>query len=502
MKENPYAKYVQPTQATGENPYAKYAMPIEQPDIPVQAENIPEAPFDPFNQRKRGADIANMVAATSAAPVDRNQQTIGETVPQIAMSEVGALGDVAGAGLGALAKGAYNIMPESGQKRISSDIERFSKTIAPAAEQYQQNQEAYNLANPRAGRNLQAVREFGNVLPLGFSPARRVAGEALDIGGSSLKSAATAKGVPDILKSAPPPLSSAQRKIYSGALYDEADALGGVLKPEARQQFRNEIAKYADIGGERLTSGKSVFEDMLETTEKFKDKPLTLKGFETIDKKLTNLIHKERSVAGISNEGRELMELQDNLRDMVDNPNPDMVIGGTEGFGALRNATKEYKITKQQEELENIIEYANKTDNPATSLKAQMRVLSRNKKRMAGYDNETRALINKAATDNKFADFLRTTAGSRLIGGMVGGMVGAGSGAAVGGGIGALPGAIGGALTGAAARSGAKAIKTGQIKKIEKSIAKKSSAEQIPREIYNLPPAEAKEAIRKLREAK
>ncbi len=445
------------------------------------------------DMKQRGADLANAVNATNMTP-QGNQQTPGETIAQGALHNgVGGLASLGGAGIEALLKGAYNVMPKETQNKIDSDIQKISQVAAPIAEQYQQNQDAYDAANPRAGRNFQAVRELSNLIPLGAAPVRKVAGEVLDAGGSALKSA-VAKSVPE--------LTSAQRKVYSGALYDEADALGGALKPEARQKFRDEISKHADVGGEKLTSESSIFDDMLKATEPDQNKPLTLKTFETYDKKLTDLIHKERSITGISSEGHKLMELQDTLREMVDNPSPDMVTGGREGFDSLRAATKEYKLTKQQEEIERIIDYANKTDNPATSLKAQMRVLSRNRKRLAGYDPETRKLINKAAEDNKFADFLRTTAGSRLISGAIGGMVGAGGGAAVGGGLGAIPGAIGGAVTGMASRGAAKSIKTRQIKKIEKAIISKSTAEEIPRYVYDLPPEEAKKEILKLREQK
>jgi len=135
--------------------------------------------------RKRGADLANIVNATS-----QGQQTMPEGVAQGVMNEVGALGDAVGAGVGLAAKGIYAALPESGQKRIASDMERFSQVAAPVMQQYQQNQEAFDTANPRAGRNLQAVRELGNIVPLGFSPVRRVAGEGLDMAGSAVKNVA------------------------------------------------------------------------------------------------------------------------------------------------------------------------------------------------------------------------------------------------------------------------------------------------------------------------
>lgn len=450
-------------------------------------------------QRQRGAESANLDAARP------------EGVASQSLSNIHALGQ-AGAGVmdmaGNAAKFGYDkLMTDAGKQRLSDEAQKIMASPAgqmgiEALKKGGEIWNTYKQANPQTADLISS----GLNITGGAGILRGVvkgAGLAADAAGSARAATAPLTApitnkVSGVLadRQATKPLTSADRKVYSGALYDIADETGGALKPEARAQFRNEITRHADVDGEKLTSEKSIFDDMLTATEANADKPLTLKTFKTYDQKLTSLIHKERSIAGMSPEGLKLMELQDSLRDMVDNPSPDMVVGGKEGFDALRKATHEYKLSKQQEEFEKIIEYANKTDNPATSLKAQLRVLSKNKKRMAGYDAETRKLINKGAEDDKFADFLRTTLGSRLISGAIGGLVGGGGGAAVGGGIGAIPGAIGGALTGMASRSGAKAMKTRQIKKIEKNITSKSGAESIPREIFKLPPAEAKQKIK------
>ncbi len=461
---------------------AKQPMPweVEYAQAPI-AEKVALSPVTGLNadMEKRGSSLADIVNATQ-----KGEQTIPEGIAQGVMNEVGALGDVVGAGVGKLAKGAYNILPEAGQKRIDSDMDKFSKVISPYAQQYKQNLDMYNAQNPRAGRNLEAIRELSNVMPVAAFPgASKIAGE----------------GVGKAFLPSPKALTAADRKLYAGALYDEVKQTGGGLTPAAREVYRNKILEHADIGGERATTGKTVFEDMLDAATTNKDKPLTLEGYKSLDSQLTDLIHQERSVGGISDKGRRIMDIQDTLRDLVDSPPQDMVIGGEQGFKTLKEANKEYSLTKQQEEIERIINYANKTDNPATSMKAQARVLSDNKKRLAKYSPQAREFIEKAATDGKFADFLRTTAGSRLIGSMIGGMVGAGGGMAMGGGLGAVPGAIGGIVTGAASRGAAKAIKTDQIRKIEKEIASQSNAASIPREIYNLPPAEAKKAIMEIR---
>ena len=426
---------------------------------------------------ERGAHLADIVAASG-------EQSPQETVAQAVMGEVGALGDVIGAPVGLAAKEGFRQLPEG----LQESIKGVGEKVAPYAAAYDRNLEAYNRANPRAGRNFQAIRELGNVVPLG------VPGVAPAIKGAAKATKKASKMGPDV------PLTGAKEPIYkaeavkgiSSDLYKKADEVGGVLKPEARDLLITKAEKLADIGGEKVTSEKDLFEDIFETLSKKKGKNLTLAGAEKLDKKLTTMIQKERTLAGMTPEGLDLSDLQDDLREAMYNPTEGMVVGGKDGFEALKTATSQWSAAKKLEDIQQILDYANKTDNPATSIKAQFRILSRNKKRMAGYNAEERKLIEKAAESSKFADFLRTTAGSRLISSMLGSIGGAAGGGLVGG----LAGASVGATLAGGARAAAKGLQKGRVSKLEKQVSKRVV---IPKEIYSLPPKEAKKAIKALR---
>lgn len=486
---------------------------FDQFDAAPQSENAEsvepyEAPMswfkvDPFDQKTRGADMANMVDATSSAPMGKNQQTVGETIPQIAMNEVYAAGDVAGKAIsmaGSALKPFLKVPDyypqnlQDGANKLQGVATKAGEAIAPYAQQYMQNQEAYDAANPRAGRNFQAVRGLANVLPLGAAPVRKVAGEGLDAAGNAMKNVAKAP-----FEEAAFVPNSQQMKTYSGALFDDATAKGALINPEILNRIGGKIEQSLPGRGS-LDPATSVFVGMKDKVSALmkEGKPLTLNEFEEMDKSLTGLITNEYKTKGATPEATKLMELQTDIRDAVYNPDSGMVQGGREGLDAYKSAVGEWSLAKRKEDIENILQRAEFTDNPSTSIRRQFATLYMDKKRTRGYSKEQMAFIKKASESNKFADFLRTTAGSRLIGSTIGAIAG---GAATGG-LGVIPGALGGAATGMAARGAATSLKKKEVMKLENSIIKKSGAIAIPREIYDLPPAEAKEAIRKLMEAK
>jgi hypothetical protein len=440
-------------------------------------------------QQERGAYLADIVGAQQ-----RGEQTLPETALQVGGNVVGTAADVIGAGIGKAAELGYNALPQgaqdtlkgAGQYVAQSPVGQFAGKMS---QEYDANLKAFEKSNPRFARNLKAIREAGAFVPLGAKPVRDIAGGVV-----SKASDATVNVARGLTPSAPAPIyKAAPVKELSSNLYKQVEEAGGSLRPEARDNLINKVEQLADVGGERLTSGKNIFEDMLDTLSKKKGQPLTLQGIESLDKELTGLIQKERTIAGITPEGVKLQDLQDDFRNAIRNPTEDLVVGGREGFDALQKATNQWAAGKKLEEIENIFEYAKKTDNPATSIKSQFRTLSRNKKRMAGYTPQERELIKQAAESSLFADFLRTTAGSRLISsvmGTVGGAMGGGfMGAAVGGGAGA-------ALSGSA-RKGAEALQKGRVKKLQREVSKRV---EIPQEIYNLPPKEAKEALKRLKQ--
>lgn len=450
---------------------------------------------DYANRLRKGENIAEEYVA--------GKQSYPETAAQFAGQGAAFGSDVLTEGLKSIGKGISNVTPDFIEEPIkqgakygldyvsSSPVGRATaKGANYAVQKYGDFAEEY----PRAARNVEAATNIG----LSVAPSVRVGGKSAASAVESVakKGVGATGAVINKVASEAPTLTSAQRKIYSSALFDEAAAKGGVLKSDVWDVIEKKVE--ASLPHEMsLDPSPSVFTGMKELVKANKGKPITLDGVEAMDKSLTTLISKEyQAVKGASPEAIKLQELQSEIRDLAYNPERGMVDGGDNGFKAYQEAVKEWSVAKKKEDIENILQRATFTDNPSTSIKKQFAALYMDKKRIRGYSEEQRAFIKKAGESSKFADFLRTTAGSRLIGSMLGGIAGG----VAGGGVGAIPGAIGGAITGSAARGAATSLKKGQVRKLEKSIGKDSGANAIPRDVYKLPPDEAKEAIRKLRQ--
>lgn len=165
-----------------QEPAATAPTPAEQPGVIEQLTN---------SQFQRGRDLANIVQ-------NPDNQAMGSRILQAAGNIGGTVGDIYGAGIGLaqkvnpmanLAKLGYNQLPENTRENIES-------TVAAPINAYTRNLEAYNAANPEAGRNYQAIRDLSNILPVGSAPVRQAAGEGALKAGSALKNVGvdTARG--------------------------------------------------------------------------------------------------------------------------------------------------------------------------------------------------------------------------------------------------------------------------------------------------------------------
>lgn len=421
---------------------------------------------------KRGANQANITADKQAGKISDTGAAL-----DIVGNQFGAAGDIAGQTIASAVKTGFEVLPDSAQMKVKSlaaDALNSApgKAIMQGAEYVGNKWDEFKGENPLTARRLGSLANIAIGAPMS---AKAVEGAA-----SALKTEV--------------PLTAANRKLYAGALYDDATAKGGALKPEVWEH----IAKRVDASMPHemsLDPSPSLFGGIKQIVEANKTKPITLDGLEAMDKSLTDLITGEyKAKKGASGDAVKLQELQRDLRDMAYNPSREMVKGDDAGFSAYQNGVKEWAIAKRKEDIENILTRAEHTDNPSTSIRRQFARIYEDKKLNRGYNKEQMAFIKKAAESSKFADFLRTTAGSRLITGMIGGMAGATTGTP----LGAILGAAGGATASAAARGAATSLKKGQVNKLVTSIEKGSNVPRIPKEIYALPPEEAKIAIRKI----
>ncbi len=420
-------------------------------------------------QKERGAHLNDIVNATS-----QGKKALPEGIAEGAMNSIaGPIGDIAGTGASIAGKVAYDMSPSP----IQNTVDYAQKKIAPIAEAYQQNQDAYSKQNPRMGDAFRAVREGANLLPLGSTEVRNVVGAGTQEAGQAFKNIATDTGKAAIAKTAealkPEAMFTSDAvKQMARTAYDIADQKGGVLTPNFANKLFDSVdsMKPQTLHGQ-ATVGKDALNNLSEDWKILRDKPISLQAAQEMDEGLSQKIDGfvDKTTGKLDKEGQKLYDVQTQFRDMIDKTTPQDIAGGKDGFEALKAARSYWSTALRIGDMERILTRATMTDNPATSIKAGFRTLYNNPSRMRGYTGAERAAIKRAAQSGMISGTLRTVLGSRLIGTALGtaiGGAGAGMyGAAVGGGI--------GATQAAASRALAATMQRGRAKKVIKTISKR-----------------------------
>jgi hypothetical protein len=218
-------------------------------------------------------------------------------------------------------------------------------------------------------------------------------------------------------------VSSEDRFNQARQLYNKADEIGGVMKPEITNEIINKVQEQLP----QTDAGKilGLKKDLIKTAgnfEKLRDKSLTLRDVGEIDTFLADKIEKNLDNGKLNSKGKSYFDLQSEIRDLVNNVNSDEVIGGKQGFDTFAEARKYWSNANKLSDIEKVISRSVGTQQPATSLRAGFRNLANNDKRLRGFTAEQRDLISKASQANPVVDFMGVM-GSRFlpIGSLVGG---------------------------------------------------------------------------------
>lgn len=448
----------------------------EQPTRP-SLEQIFSSPVESTLQsdmQARGAKFADIASS---------KDNMASKAFQMAGNEVGAVADAGGRLVNNAGKAIYSTFSDKAKERINSDIERLKASpigqgFTKGMKAYGENLAAYDQANPEVGRNFEAAREFGNLIPFGSSAVRNVAGDIVGTGGKALGNVMkdTAGGMVNKIKpSAPLPVYE-DVKALSQASYKKADELGGIFKPEIREKFIRKIQENLP-GDEKLMSGATTIQKIFEGATEKRGKSLTLEGLEQIDKELTDLKYSEVHPNGKPTaEGQRISSIQAALREAADSAAEDSVVGGKNGYRALRNGIANWNASRKIYEVNKIFERASMMDNEAISIKAGFRNLYLNDKKLIGYSETEKKLIKAAGQSTAAANLLRSQIGSRLISSIIG---------AAAGSAGGMPGTVGGAALGAATGGTARAIAASlQQKQGEKVLREIGRSIEEPRVVY------------------
>jgi hypothetical protein len=219
----------------------------------------------------------------------------------------------------------------------------------------------------------------------------------------------------EILKSKPPVVNADDLKSLASATYKDAAEKGGVLKGWFINNLigeANKLDKQTTIG--KAIGGQSPLTGVKEVLSRFRNKQLDLASLQELDEALSDKIDDFVENGVIKKAGLPLLKLQTSLRKMVDEVNPDMIVGNREGFEALKEGRKLWSKAARLRDVERIITRADMSDNPATALKTGFRTLFNNAEKLKYFSPQERKMIADAAKSGVVGDTLRTM-GSRLI---------------------------------------------------------------------------------------
>lgn len=202
-----------------------------------------------------------------------------------------------------------------------------------------------------------------------------------------------------------------QLRNVAGRTFDAADEAGGALTPAQHDSVIDAIASQAKRSPEaEAYLGESPLSGMAENAEKLRGKPMSFQGATEIDKELTGMIRKETGTDGfVTPLGQKYVAVQDVLRDAMEAPN------AGSGFELQNQAKALWAQQARMRDIQNIIDRSSRMSNPATSLQVGFRQLLDNGRRMRGFDDGDRKIIQRIADNPSAAMELMRSAGSRLL---------------------------------------------------------------------------------------
>lgn len=352
-------------------------------DLPNMAIN---AAIDPINAAT-GSDIqklgypsqyvsSGLDAMGLPKPENATERVVGD-----ASRAVSGLGGAIG-GATALAKNAPNL----------SRLSEMAKSISGGAQQQAQAALGSSLA---AG----STREAG-----GGELAQLAAGLAGGIGAGAIGAKPTAKR-----------LNSEDIRKQASNAYQKADSTGGMLTDTFTNKFLDEADKVTPqtMAG-KIVAGDDAVTKIVTRIKDLKDKPLSLAEAQEIDEYLGDAIDGMTELGRVNKQGKKLLDVQSSFRNLIENADPSDIVGGKEGFDALKEGRKLWSKSVKLRDIERIIDRAALMDNPATGIKSGFRTLLNNPNRVKGFSKEEQEAIRKAAETGLVGDTLRAF-GSRLI---------------------------------------------------------------------------------------
>lgn len=304
-------------------------------------------------------------------------------------------GGYLGNGVSTIMRGVGNL-PSIGGGTIGDRLPRELTGIARPVEQGYQD---FAAAHPRAATNIESGANLAMTLPGMIGSGESVL-SAMGKTGASLK--------------APQVMSAEEIRKKGSGLFKLAEQQGGNLKPQFMDDYVDEISKMTPqtkIG--KAMEGESPVAKMVTSLEPFRGQPLSFESAKEADEILGNLAYKNVDNFGkLDNNGRQFLDMQRTLRNMIEQAPDTAFENGREGFETAKEARKYWAAHLRMRDVERIIENANSYEQPSTAIKSGFRTLLR-KAAKNGYSKEEIGAMKKAQKSGLVTDFFKI-AGSAL----------------------------------------------------------------------------------------
>lgn len=323
-----------------------------------------------------------------------------------------------------------------------------------------------------------------------------ILGAAMPVAGAAISKLNTRVNVP----------TSEQVRDFGSKAYKIAEQKGGALSSDIADNFYDQVLKIKpQTEAGQVFKGQSPVTAILDAIPSLKGKPLTLEAAQEVDSALGDLAYSTMDKFGkLNSDGKKFLDMQTALRRTIENADENMIIGGKEGFNALKEARKYWSTSLKMRDIERIIENAQRMEQPATGIRTGFRTLLRNADRLKGYSPKEIEAIKNAADTGVVTDLFRL-AGSGLV------PIGSGiAGTAAGGPVGGLVSAAVGSGIQQASKAIGKARQMGRAEEALKKVAERSglvTEEQILKlppdivsKISKMPPKAARALLEKLKQ--
>lgn len=387
---------------------------------------------------KRGGNISQTLGAQGFSFLGQ-EQTLPETALQLYGQGLGAVGDV----LGNTMISGYRYLPEvpfgveeagSALANLPVGESTLGDTVLGGLGNIVQKYDNFAQENPRTARNLGALgniaafhlpTKFTSKAPAPIAKTTQLIDDTLLAAPKTIqKTAGAVKSLSENIKNlipAPEKITAKKLAAQASQAYKIADELGGTVSPNLTVKIQSEISKKINqIGStlplktqkalQKVSDPENVVRKAQEIFDTLSGKPLSLEGFQAIDKTLGDMAFNSNISDAAA---RKVMIMQRTLRDAIDNVSPDDLIN-KEGFDVYKRATAIWHKQSKIRDLENITKRAFATDRPADNLRRALRRFTANDKNIKHFSDLEIKAIEQAADAGTAKEIMRAL-GGRLI---------------------------------------------------------------------------------------